>query len=194
MGSPTIYYVRHGQTDWNAELRFQGRQDIPLNATGRAQAHDNGKRLARVLGTAEGIPFLSSPLGRARETMEIIRAEMGLDPEDYRVDERLIEASYGTFEGMTLPEMKQKSPDIHRRRKAARWSFAPPEGESHAMVLERILAWLETIETDSFVCAHGVVGRVLRQYFLDLDPDEAASYVFPQDKVFVWRHGHETLI
>lgn len=191
MGSPTIYYVRHGQTDWNAELRFQGQQDIPLNDTGRGQAHDNGKRLAKLLGNAQGLPFVCSPLGRARETMEILRSEMGLDPGDYRVDDRLIEASYGTFEGMTLPEMKEQFPDLHRHRKEARWTFAPPGGESHAMVLERILVWLETIDADTFVCAHGVVGRVLRRHFLDMDPDEAAAYPFPQDKVFIWRPGHE---
>ncbi|MCG6859549.1 MAG: histidine phosphatase family protein [Salaquimonas sp.] len=191
MAGITLYYVRHGQTDWNAELRFQGRQDIPLNQLGRAQAHDNGRRLAKLLGKAEGIPFVTSPLGRACETMEIIRAEMGLDPEDYRIDDRLIEASYGTFEGLTLPQMKEQFPDIHRQRKQARWAFQPPKGESHAMVLERILVWLDTLETDTLVCGHGVVGRVLRQHFLDIDPDEAAAYPFPQDKVFIWQPGRE---
>ena len=191
MTGHTIHFVRHGQTDWNAELRYQGQQDIPLNETGRAQAHANGEKLAALLGKAEGIDFVTSPLGRTRETMEIVRAEMGLDPKAYRVDENLIEASYGVFEGMTLPEMKAKYPDIHRRRQSARWSFAPPEGESHAMVQARILPWLEKIRTDTLIVGHGVVGRALRQHFLGTDPDEMAAWSFPQDRIFIWRDNTE---
>jgi len=190
----TIYYVRHGQTDWNAELRYQGRQDIPLNETGRAQAHANGKKLAALLGKAEGIDFVTTPLGRAQETMEIVRAEMGLDPKDYRIDENLIEASYGTFEGMTLPELKAQYPEIHRQRQRDRWGFAPPQGESHAMVQARILPWLETIRSDTLICGHGVVGRALRQHFLGIDPEEAAAWAFPQDRIFIWRDNSETQV
>ena len=126
--------------------------------------------------------------------MEIVRGEMGLDPMGYRVDDRLLEASYGRFEGITLPEMKEKFPDIHRPRKKARWTFTPPDGESHAMVLARILPWLETLTGDTLVSGHGVVGRALRQHFIDIDPDEAAAYVFPQDKVFIWREGSEAQV
>ncbi|MEC9343124.1 MAG: histidine phosphatase family protein [Pseudomonadota bacterium] len=193
MGSPTLYYVRHGQTDWNAELRFQGQKDIPLNALGRRQARENGERLAALLGRAEGLDFVASPLGRARETMEIVRAQMGLAPDDYRVDARLIEASYGTLEGTTLPELKRVAPQLHRHRKQSRWTFLPPEGESHAMVLERVLPWYASIERDTVVCAHGVVGRVLRMHLLAIEGDKAASYVFPQDKVFIWQPGSERL-
>lgn len=194
MGTPTIYYLRHGQTDWNAELRFQGQQDIPLNETGRAQARESGRRLARLLADLGDIDFIASPLARTRETMEIVRAEMALDPQGYIVDARLIEASYGILEGTTLPEFKAQFPDAHRYRKQQRWIYRPPEGESHAMVLERILPWLADIRRDTVVCAHGVVGRVLRHHLLGIEANEAASYAFPQDKILVWRDGSETLI
>ena len=191
---PTLYYIRHGQTDWNAQLRFQGQQDIPLNETGRAQARDNGARLAGLLGAASGIDFVASPLGRARETMEIVRSAMGLEPARYRIDPRLIEASYGTLEGTTLPQFKAQFPDVHRRRKLERWTFQPPQGESHKMVLDRVLPWLAEIERDSVVVAHGVIGRVLRLHLIGGDPDAAASYPFPQDRVLVWRDGVETVV
>ena len=66
MTGPKIYYIRHGQTDWNAEQRFQGQKDIPLNNTGREQARHNGKTLSGLLGKADGYEFISSPLSRAR--------------------------------------------------------------------------------------------------------------------------------
>ena len=70
----TLYFVRHGETDWNAAKRYQGRRDIPLNATGRAQARRNGRVLADLLGSrAAALDHVASPLRRARETMEILR-------------------------------------------------------------------------------------------------------------------------
>lgn len=92
---PTIYFIRHGQTDWNAEGRFQGQCDIPLNDTGRAQAGRNGRALATAIGAADGFDFVSSPLQRASETMRILRRELGLDPTDFRTDARLVEINVG---------------------------------------------------------------------------------------------------
>ncbi|MFZ1813341.1 MAG: histidine phosphatase family protein [Rhizobiaceae bacterium] len=194
MTPPKLIYFRHGETDWNSQLRFQGQQDIALNAHGREQARANGQKLRELVGQGEGFQFISSPLGRSRETMEIVRTQMGLDPMAYAVDNRLIEASYGVLEGTTLPEFKAASPEEHRYRKDNRWQYQPEGGESHAMVLERILPWYLSLECDSIVCAHGVVGRVLRRHLLGIEPEEAASYAFPQDRVMVWQPGSETMI
>lgn len=194
MARPILYYIRHGQTDWNAELRFQGQKDIPLNDNGRAQARRNGEKLAGLIEEPERLDFIASPLGRTRETMQIVRAAMGLDPLDYRMDERLIEASYGVLEGTTLAEFKAASPELHKLRKRERWTFRPDLGESHAMVHARIAAWYETLRQDTVVVAHGVVGRVLRYHLLGLAEAEAAEFVFPQDQIFVWRPGSEKLV
>jgi probable phosphoglycerate mutase len=194
MKRPTLYYIRHGQTDWNAEQRFQGRKDIPLNALGRAQAKANGEKLASLLPEPSLLSYSSSPLGRARETMEIIRDALGLNPAGYEIDARLIEASYGDLEGTTLAEFKAANPAAHRLRKETRWTFTPPNGESHAMVLPRINAWYQSISKDSVIVAHGVVGRVLRQHLLGLDPNEAADYEFPQDRIFIWDGVSEKLV
>ena len=136
MTGPLIYYVRHGQTDWNAEQRYQGRIDVPLNQTGRDQARHNGKTLAGLLGKAEGFRFVSSPLSRSRVTMEIIREQMGLPPEDYLTDDRLIEVSYGDLEGTTQAEMKAQNRELYYERKQNMWTFRPANGESHADVVE----------------------------------------------------------
>ncbi len=190
----TVYFVRHGQTDWNAELRFQGRQDVPLNALGRSQADDNGRKLAGLLEGADGLDFISSPLSRAKETMERVRAAMGLARADYRIDERLIEASYGVLEGVTLAEFKAANRELHRYRKANRWTFCPQGGESHEMTLTRVAQWHDELQRDAVVAAHGVVGRVLRYHLLALDPEEAGGFVFPQDKVLVIRRGEEEFV
>ena len=79
-----LYLVRHGETDWNAEGRIQGQRDVPLNARGRAQARRNGEVLRDLLGERAGtIRYLASPLGRTRETMEIIRE--AIHPDTARV-------------------------------------------------------------------------------------------------------------
>src|SRR6185312_12901881 len=88
----TLYFIRHGETDWNRDQRYQGQRDIPLNATGRGQAARNGKVLAGALGErAAGLDYVASPLERARETMQIVRRELGLPPDAFRTDDRLKE-------------------------------------------------------------------------------------------------------
>jgi probable phosphoglycerate mutase len=92
-----VYVVRHGQTDWNAELRLQGQADIDLNALGREQAAANGRALAGLIGDAAGYDFVASPMARTRHTMELLRGAMGLDPMAYRMDERLKELNFGDW-------------------------------------------------------------------------------------------------
>ena len=195
MSGPLIYYVRHGQTDWNAAQRFQGRIDIPLNDTGRAQAKRNGKALAHLLGKAEAFEFISSPLGRSRETMEIIRAEMGLDPATYALDESLIEMSYGNLEGTTQAEMKAQDRDLYYQRKKNKWTFRPEGGENQEDVLVRIKDWHQTLNPNVkyVVAAHGAVGRVVRHLLGGISVEDAAHFVFPQDKVFKFHNNSEEL-
>ena len=175
-------------------MRFQGRRDIPLNATGLEQAARNGKALADHLGKGEGYSFICSPMLRARQTMEIIREHMGLNPTDYRVDERLIESAYGDLEGMTIHELKANHRAIHLERKADRWRFCPPGGESLAMTLERVTPFLRETSKPAIVVAHGAVGRTVRKHFLDLMDVDAAWYEFPQDRVFRFETGKEELL
>jgi len=76
----TLYYVRHGETDWNRAQRYQGQRDIPINATGRSQAKANGRLLAAALGDdAAHLDYVASPLKRASETTEDPRGPIKLD-------------------------------------------------------------------------------------------------------------------
>src|ERR1700712_4330203 len=106
---PELYFVRHGETDWNAEGRYQGSRDIPLNARGRAQAALNGALLKTLLErsgrAATDFSWYVSPLGRTRETMDNIRRQIGEPVPDVAIDPRLIEISFGIHEGHLHTEL-----------------------------------------------------------------------------------------
>ncbi len=99
-----LYLVRHGETDWNLERRIQGATDIPLNATGRAQARDTGRLLAQRRWDA----IVASPLSRALETARIIAAEIGLG--EPGIEPALVERNYGEAEGLTGAEVEERFP------------------------------------------------------------------------------------
>jgi probable phosphoglycerate mutase len=180
----TLYFVRHGETDWNRAGRYQGQRDIPLNATGRGQAARNGRVLAELLaGTAASLDYVASPLLRARETMEIIRGELRLLPPDYRTDDRLREIHYGHWEGRLWLELPQTDPNGHAARLADPWNWQPAGGESYRMLSERVAHWLGDMTNDAVVVSHGGVSKVLRGLVLRLGASEIASLEVPQDKV-----------
>jgi probable phosphoglycerate mutase len=185
-----LYFVRHGETDWNRAQRYQGQRDIPLNATGRSQALSNGRVLAGALGEeARTLDFVASPLKRARETMELMRQQLGLPVHDYRLDERLREIHYGHWEGELWHELPTADPTGFAAREADRWGWRPTGGESYRDLSERVAPWLSDIERDTVVAAHGGVMRVLRGLNLGLNPAEMFQLDVPQDKVLVIEAG-----
>jgi probable phosphoglycerate mutase len=184
--SVTLYFVRHGETDWNLAQRYQGQRDIPLNATGRTQAACNGRALAQELGRgADALDYVASPLIRARETMEIMRRELGLPPDGYRTDDRLREINYGHWEGELWAELPAKDPQGFAAREADKWGWQPRGGESYRALSERVAAWFGEIERNVVVAAHGGVMRVLRGLSRGLQPAEVFMLDVPQDKVLV---------
>src|ERR1700681_3259005 len=137
-----LYYVRHGLTDWNSAGRLQGHRDIPLNQTGRAQGVHCGQILRDLFARGACSPseydYVSSPLSRARETMEIMRATLGIAPTGYGIDPRLTEISFGEWEGLTYAEVMMRDPDIVAKREADKWQFVPPGGENYRQLALRV--------------------------------------------------------
>jgi probable phosphoglycerate mutase len=178
MPRPTLYFARHGETDWNLERRLQGQHDIPLNALGRQQASRSGTILRglidRIGRPAAEFDYVSSPLGRARETMELMRAELGLDPGHYRTDARIMEMSFGRWEGFTFAELQAREAAALAARERDKWDFVLPGGESYAQLVVRVREWYAGIERDTVVAAHGGVCRALIAH-LGLAHPEAAS-------------------
>jgi probable phosphoglycerate mutase len=185
----TVHFIRHGQTDWNAARRYQGQRDIPLNDTGRAQARRNGETLIGLRPEVAAADFISSPLGRARETMEIVRAAMRLEPSAYRIEDAIKEIHYGHWEGVLADDIPARDPDglALRRRDPFRWR--PEGGESYHDLAERTGRWLESLERDAVVTSHGGVGRTLQGLVLGLAPDEVLRLEAPQDRIMVIRRG-----
>jgi probable phosphoglycerate mutase len=178
--------IRHGQTDWNAELRMQGQQDIGLNALGRSQATQNGKALRQRLGPQSAdFDYVASPLGRTRETMELLRTAMHLDPAGYRTDKRLLEVSFGDWEGFTLEELEQSTPEGIAARNAAKWDFIPPgeDAESYEILSWRVGSWLKSVERPTVCVAHGGVIRSLFRLVADMPKEEASATPQPQDRI-----------
>ena len=152
MPAPVIYYIRHGETAWNADGRLQGTQDTALNELGRRQAVQSGHILADLLARdgrdKSQIPYLSSPLLRARTTMELMRGALNLPPRDYATDDRLREIGYGQWEGSTLAEMQAADPAFFAQRLADKWRVAPEGGETYEAVQRRMRDWYDRVRGD----------------------------------------------
>jgi probable phosphoglycerate mutase len=187
---PVIYYIRHGQTEWNALGRLQGVQDIPLNELGRQQSVHAGHILADLFTrdgqNASTIGFVASPLGRARQTIDLVRGVLKLPLSGYAIDDRLREIGYGQWEGSTLAEMEAKDPDLFARRQLEKWTVAPPGGESYVSVQARMADWYRELEADTVTVAHGGTLRALMVALGLETPQSAADLPIEQGVVYVF--------
>ena len=154
-----FYFLRHGETAWNAEGRICGSTDVPLSDAGRRQAQLLAFRVKPVLAVA----LYSSPLSRALETARLIGETIGREPV---VDHRLAELNYGAWEGRTFEEIQRATPAVYRAWDADPANLAPPEGESGAHLIERVTPFLADVAQrhpsgNVVVVCHKTVCRLL---------------------------------
>lgn len=185
-----IYYIRHGETDWNVAGRLQGHHDIPLNAHGREQAKHCGLVLRDLFAKQSidpsALDFVSSPLGRACQTMELARTALGLPAGGYRTDRRLIEISFGDWEGFTIAQLRTHDPERLAAREHDKWQFVPPGGESYKTVSERMRDWYGSLTRDVVVTAHGGTARGLIAMLGIAKPAAAPLIDIAQGVVYVF--------
>jgi len=188
MKAPRLYYIRHGETDWNRQGRLQGRQDTPLNGLGRQQAEACGDIVQGLMAREGRAPtdysYVSSPLRRALETMEIVRVTLGLDRKDYAVDARLREIEFGDWEGWTLAEVRSHDAAGLAARERDKWEFKPPGGESYAEVSRRMAEWYAGLSGDTVVVAHGGTARALIEALGIASPETAPLIEIAQGVVY----------
>lgn len=196
--SVPLYMLRHGETAWNTERRMQGLRDSDLTERGRLQARAMGRALRRELDDAEGpTVFLRSPLGRARQTAAIIGREIGLDPDQWRDDPRLVELGYGDWEGLNWKDIEVTHPTALADWRADPHGYCPPGGETHAELRARsaaVLAEVAAASVRTVIVGHGVSGAVLRGLNLGLDARAMFVLEKPQDAFFRLLAGREDRI
>ncbi len=163
-----VFLIRHGETDYNREGRFQGTLQIPLNQTG----HNQAQALGQYLQNQSIDAVYASHLSRAYETAEYIAKVADLS---VRQDSRLAEINLGKFQGLHHNTMAEAHPNEYRMYKSGDMSYSPPDGESRRSVQERITtAWLEiTAQTDYdtvAIVSHGAALKILlRHMFYRID-------------------------
>lgn len=187
-----LFLVRHGETDWNREGRLQGGQDIPLNALGRMQAEEAGNRLRALTPDFAKLDYVSSPMERARDTMTILRRELGLPSDGFRIDERLRELTFGDWEGFTWREIRKSERELAQARERDKWGFVPPGGESYRMLAARVRPALEGLAPDTVLVSHGGVARAVLALIGAVDTIEAARVEIWQGKILVVEGGKAT--
>ena len=189
-----IYLTRHGETQYNRQNRFNGRTDSPLTEIGVAEAHRQGRVLSEVIGPGSALRIISSPLGRAVHTAEIIRDQMRIRGHEIETDPRLTEISFGEWEGLTVEQIKDRFPGEWERRHQNMWTYVVPGGESYEMVAHRVGDWLHEAHGAMIVVTHGGVERVLRGLYGGLPRQEIGHLAEPQDLLFKLNDGQITAI
>ena len=196
MSSPIIYLFRHGETKWNTEGRRQGHKNSPLTCRGKLQAKNNAHCLQRNSSLDEPIIVYSSPLGRAKDTTTIILNELDISTNSINFDDRLMESSFGKWEGLTDHEVAERYPDSWKARTADRWNTRPPSGESYADVNSRVGEWFNEVELSltTIVVCHGLTSRVLRGIYLGLSHQEIFDLKEPHVGFFKLNNGTTSYI
>ncbi|MFV0596006.1 histidine phosphatase family protein [Shewanella sp.] len=189
----TIYLLRHGQTQFNAELRLQGHCNSPLTELGELQAQTLGYVLSEYVQHAEDWAFYVSPLGRAVQTAEIICQQIGFPIARLQQDERLKELGLGDWEQQRVPQIKQKQPELND---LADWYTHAPNAESFASISERIKDWLQDpmVPERVIIVSHALSGAVFRGIYANLDYHELWAQEMPQDAFFKLEDGQVTRI
>lgn len=195
---PEIYFIRHGETQWNAERRYQGRRDIPLNEKGRGQADQNGRILAAIFAQRgldpNAFEWHASPLGRTRETMDRVRAGFSGPLPDVKHDVRLMEISFGVLEGELFEQLPVGMAVAPGSRKEDYWEFRPENGENYRDVEARLAEFSSVLQGPSVVVAHGGIARVLRVLIERAPIVEVVNWAPPQDAIMHFNPGTMELL
>jgi len=195
MKLPTIYLLRHGQTEWNVEGRYQGQLNSPLTSLGEEQAKYNALKLQKYVNINE-LKLFSSPLGRARETAEIIAKQSGLDSSKIIFEENIQEVNYGIFEGKTKEYCKDVYAKEFSEREANKFTYVLEGGESYANVFVRLKRWLVSLEEEKVIVivAHEMINRALRGIYCNMTTDKMLTLRQPNDVLIKLENGVEKIL
>ena len=182
----SLYFVRHGQSEWNATGRMQGQMNSDLSALGREQADAHGRLLA-----THGVDAIySSPLDRARQTADVIRRYVRLD---VSCDSRLKEWNCGDWSGHLYEDVKRNWPVEWAALEADRFHYRGPNCENYPDMIARVSPFIdEILSGDSrriAIVSHGLIGRVMVGILMRHGEAEMLTYRQPNDVVYVVHTG-----
>lgn len=168
-----LFLIRHGETDWNVEGRYQGQADPPLNERGKCQAHELVEKLAQV-----DLDLLyTSPLLRSEQTAEILASKLAIRV--YK-DERLMEIHQGDWQTRLRSEIEELYPDLFRRWETEPWEVTPPGGESLQQVQKRVYLAIDDLLQNHAgqrigIITHRIPIALIKMRYQGLDPDAVRS-------------------
>jgi broad specificity phosphatase PhoE len=175
-----LFFVRHGQTEWNAIRRMQGRWNSDLSELGRAQARVN----ADLLATLDPQVLFVSPLDRTRQTAEIINQRLQIP---LYHDDRIMEWDCGDWSGYLYDEVRKKWPDEWAALEADQFNFRGPNCENFPDMIARAAPFLDEIrryDADRIgIVSHGMIGKVMVSLLLGLGESETLALHQPNDVV-----------
>jgi probable phosphoglycerate mutase len=183
----SLLAIRHGETVFNVEKRYQGHIDSPLTEIGRDQVSSLGRRMEKMnIDT-----LISSDLGRAQETASIIAEYTDHSVE---TDDRLRERNYGILEGLTVPEIKSRHSDVLERLDANDPDYIIPEGESHRQHYRRNVAVIEELQAGNSgatiaMVVHGGVLDSLFRYAAHLPLDQPRCFITANASLTIINYG-----
>ena len=177
----TLYFIRHGETEWNAERRMQGQWESDLTPRGRRQAARNAATVKN-LGVDR---IYASPLRRARDSAQFLSDETGLP---LAFDDRLMEWRAGEWSGNLYKDVMERWPEEWAAWQADQWTYRPPGAENFADLVERGGAALKEIiaadHSRTAIVSHGFIMRGMLAYLLELAPETALAIKTPNDAFF----------
>lgn len=195
MNLPIIYLLRHGQTEWNVEGRYQGQLDSPLTEKGKLQAKENALKISKYIDINTS-KLYASPLTRARDTAYILAEALEIKRNDIIFEENLKEINYGIFEGKTKEYCRTKLSREFEAREMAKYNYVLEGGESYEMVEVRLREWLKNVEKEKMivVIAHEMINRALRGIYSEMKKDEMLMLRQSNDVLIKLENGKEDIL
>ncbi|MCH2351646.1 MAG: histidine phosphatase family protein [Pseudomonadales bacterium] len=176
-----FFLVRHGETLWNSQKRYQGWKDSPLTVTGRNQGLIHGRLLAQHNISA----IFASPLGRVQETLDQISQSINAAT---FFDARLKEINIGNWSGHTIDYVRENFPDEWEARRANPITFQVPGGESRNDLQNRVAPAVEEILATGYgkiaIVSHGITTRVILNHMLGLSVQDQLALLVPNECVY----------
>ncbi len=181
---PKIWFLRHGQTEWNLENRIQGRLNSDLTELGKSHAAMQARLMAPVIPQvlAAGGRIFVSPQGRALQT-----ARIALGDHPFATDERLAEIDTGEWEG----RLREEACSGHKGLEAY---CAAPGGEGYHGIEARARDFLEALTAPAILVSHGILGQVMRGITRGMGRAEMAELSNLQGVVYVLEKGRESVL